>query len=201
MRDLKKIFLNAFKNLENVFGQKVKYLTVKGWIHGSGEWSSTEKHTPAVPHMQANFQSQVRRTMVRNQTHPTHPHQFISKVKKRRAATQMTRDSCHDPERSKRCRKSAGRLLRRKAASRQKRSCQSVEVQFLFHVIPLPLGQAVKPVPRHLKQSAELLVVQVNLGKSQTACCYALRPRCWSTVEHSQCRGTSGTACMHLNSI
>lgn len=114
---------------------------------------------------------------------------------------EMMRDSAVIRRQSKRCRKSAGRLLRRKAASRQKRSCRSVKVQFLFHVIPLPLGQAVKPVPRHLKQGVELLVIQVDLGKSQTACCYAQRPQCWSTVEHSQCQGTSGTACMYLNSI
>ena len=114
---------------------------------------------------------------------------------------EMTRDSAVIRRKSKRCRKSAGRLLRRKAASRQKRSCRSVKVQFLFHVISLPFGQAVKPVPWHLKQGVELLVIQVDLGKSQTACCYAQRPQCWSSVEDSQCQGASGTACMYLNSI
>ena len=54
---------------------------------------------PAAPHMQANFQSQVMRTMVRNQTHPTHPHRFISKVKKReRSGNGNDEGLCRDPE-------------------------------------------------------------------------------------------------------
>ena len=86
----------------------------------------------------------------------------------RKAAMKMTTNSATMTRRSKQSQKSGERLLRRTATHRREQCFSSVKVQFLFHVVPFPLSQAVKPVPWHLEQHAELLVIQVNLQIKNT---------------------------------